>query len=184
MLHFYHIENKSCIKCNFEIWAKRFSPEMWSCPVARSGLSCHVGDGSTGKPRGSDSALDVGTELRPQKAMCFWRALHFFCLQFFQRYHGEMISILSLSKDIVGLNWKTLIKYSKLRKNKSTPRAWRKEWNTLVCLEIPLEIHEIFVPVWQMRKSSAKDRGMRSHRGYWTGPQGKASRGTTSGHAN
>lgn len=38
--------------------------------------------------------------------------------------------------------------------------------------------------VLQMGKMGTKDWGMRFCRGYWTGPQGKASKGARSGYDN
>lgn len=65
--------------------------------------------------------------------MSFWRALHFFCPYIFQLYHGEN-NLYSVSfKDIVGMNGRILIKYSKLCKNNSAMREWKKEWGILVC---------------------------------------------------
>lgn len=49
---------------------------------------------------------------------------------------GKITSIPPLSKDIVGMNGISLIRYSKFCKNKSSMRVWKKEWSTLICLEI------------------------------------------------
>lgn len=123
---------------------------------------------------------------------------------------GKITSIPPLSKDIVGMNGISLIRYSKFCKNKSSMRAWKKEWSTLICLEILFWLNFAFhscnegyiralgsyiapftcmiptmsVFVLQMGKMGTKDWGMRSHGGYWTWPQGKASKGARSGYAN
>ena len=85
---------------------------------------------------------------------------------------------------------------------------WKKEWSTLICLEIlfwldfsfqscneryiralgsyiapfTCMILTISVFVLQMGKMGTKDWGMKSHRGYWTWPQGKARKGARSGY--
>ena len=115
----------------------------------------------------------------------------------------KITSIPPLSKDVVGMNGITLIRYYKFCKNKSSMRVWKKEWSTPICLEILFWLNFAFhscnegyiralgsyiapftcmiltmsVFVLQMGKMGTKDWEMRSHRGYWTWPQGKASKG-------
>lgn len=124
ILHFYHIQNKKCINCIFSDSGQcRTLLQCGFTLIAVSVLSLFVVIPVLGRQ------VTLAAHWTRQLSSVPDSYVHLESISFlslpsiFWVVHGENNSILPLSKDIVGMKEGTLIKYSKLCKNKSAMRA-------------------------------------------------------------